>query len=115
MDSVLEPPEVELHKNVLHTWCTTATIGMMFPPPYIYFTMGLRMSVLLYALIPCHAAYILPSSPVLMHIYCTCFSIHFVAIIPTTFNIGLLHLVKWVRDFFYEIRYYLKGHHYNLR
>ena len=26
------------------------------------------------ALIPCLAAYILPSSPVLLHIYCTCFS-----------------------------------------
>ena len=26
------------------------------------------------ALIPCLAAYMLPSSPVLLHIYCTCFS-----------------------------------------
>ena len=32
------------------------------------------MLVLLHALIPCLAAYILPSSPVLLHIYCTCFS-----------------------------------------
>ena len=39
-------------------------------PPYISFIMGLRM-LLLHALIPCLAAYILPSSPVL---YCTCFS-----------------------------------------
>ena len=31
---------------------------------------GLRMLVLLHALIPCLAAYILPSSPVLLHIYC---------------------------------------------
>ena len=49
--------------------------------------MGLRMLLLLHALIPCLAAYILPSSPVLLHnillsspvllhiaIYCTCFS-----------------------------------------
>ena len=32
------------------------------------------MLLLLHALIPCLAAYILPSSPVLLHIYCTCFS-----------------------------------------
>ena len=32
------------------------------------------MLVLLHALIPCLAAYILPSSPVLLHINCTCFS-----------------------------------------
>ena len=36
--------------------------------------MGLRMLLLLHALIPYLAAYILPSSPVLLHIYCTCFS-----------------------------------------
>ena len=36
--------------------------------------MGLRMLLLLHALIPCLAAYILSSSPVLLHIYCTCFS-----------------------------------------
>ena len=32
------------------------------------------MLLLLHALIPCLAAYILPSSPVLLHIYYTCFS-----------------------------------------
>ena len=37
------------------------------------FIMVLRMLVLLHALIPCLAAYILPSSPVLLYIYCTCF------------------------------------------
>ena len=31
------------------------------------------MLLLLHALIPCLAAYILPSSPVLLHIHCTCF------------------------------------------
>ena len=39
-------------------------------PPYTSFTMGLRMLVLLHALISCLAAYILPSSTVLLHIYC---------------------------------------------
>ena len=34
---------------------------------------GLRMLLLLHALISCLAAYILPSSPVLLYIYCTCF------------------------------------------
>ena len=37
------------------------------------FIMALHMLVLLHALIPCLAAYILPSSPVLLYIYCTCF------------------------------------------
>ena len=39
--------------------------------------MGLCMLVLFHALIPCLAAYILPPSPVLLHIYCTCFSYTF--------------------------------------
>ena len=41
---------------------------------YFSFIMGLRMLLLLHALIPCLAAYILPSSLVLLHLYCTCFS-----------------------------------------
>ena len=48
------------------------TIITCVTPPYISFIMGLRMLFLLHA---CLAAYILPSSPVLLHIlYCTCFS-----------------------------------------
>ena len=35
---------------------------------------GLHVLLLLHALISCLAAYMLPSSPVLLHIYCTCFS-----------------------------------------
>ena len=51
----------------------------MHNPPYISFIMGLGMLLLLHALIPCRAAYILPSSilpssSVLLHLYCTCFS-----------------------------------------
>ena len=67
----------------------------------------LRMLLLLHALIPCLAAYILPSSPVLLHIYCphplscciytalipSCciytalVSLLFGTVIPTSFNI----------------------------
>ena len=55
------------------------------------------MLLLLHALIPCLAAYILPSSPVLLHIYCphplSCctytalVSLLFGTVIPTSFNI----------------------------
>ena len=41
--------------------------------PPTSFIMGLRMLLLLHALILCLAAYILPSPPVLLYIYCTCF------------------------------------------
>ena len=46
------------------------------------------MLVLLHALIPCLAAYILSPSPVLLHIYCTCFSYFLVlpSLHPSTFN-----------------------------
>ena len=55
------------------------------------------VTLLLHALIPCLAAYILPSSPVLLHIYCphplSCciytalVSLLFCTVIPTSFNI----------------------------
>ena len=44
--------------------------NMRNPPSLLW----LRMLVLLHALISCLAAYILHSSPVSLHIYCTCFS-----------------------------------------
>ena len=47
---------------------------------------GLRMLLLLHALIPCLAAYILPSSPVLC-IYTALVSLLFGTLIPTSFNI----------------------------
>ena len=61
--------------------------------------MGLRMLLLLHALIPCLAAYILPSSPVLLHInilpsspvllhiYTALASLLFGTVIPTSLNI----------------------------
>ena len=59
--------------------------------------MGLHMLLLLHALIPCLAAYILPSSPVWLHIYCphplSCciytalVSLLLGTVIPTSFNI----------------------------
>ena len=41
-----------------------------------------------YCCMPCLAAYILPSSPVLLHIYCTCFSTFLAlsSLHPSTFN-----------------------------
>ena len=55
-------------------------------PSLHLFIMVLRMLVLLHTLIPCLAAYILSSSPVLLYIYYTCFST-FGTVIPTSFNI----------------------------
>ena len=62
--------------------------------------MGLRMLLLLHALIPCLGAYnilpsssvllhinIVPSFPVLLHIYTTLVSLLFGTVIPTSFNI----------------------------
>ena len=62
--------------------------------------MGLRMLLLLHALIPCLGAYnilpvssvllhtnIVPSFPVLLHIYTALVSLLFGTVIPTSFNI----------------------------
>ena len=54
------------------------TLYMYVTPPYISSIMGLCMLLLLYALIPCLAAYILPSALV---------SLLFSTVIPTSFNI----------------------------
>ena len=75
--------------------CGHATIITCVTPPYISFIMGLCMLLLLHALIPCLAAYILPSSSVLLHIsttlipciYTALVSLLFGTVIPTSFNI----------------------------
>ena len=61
-------------------------------PSYISFIMGLRMLLLLHALIPC-LAYILPSSPVLLHMYTVVVSLLFGTVIPTFYILMEMFLV----------------------